>query len=66
MITSDHGHNPKFHRFHTGLARSKSPFAMTQHFADLEDTPFLFLAPCAELTGVYPFAPLPAGFRRLL
>ena len=34
---------PKFHLFHTGLARSRSLFAMVQHFTDPEDTPFCLL-----------------------
>ena len=48
---------------------------MVQHFTDLEDTPFCLLfgtfecqkgAELTSLRGGCPFAPLPAGFRRLL
>ena len=67
--------SPKFHLFHTGLARSRSLFfAMTQQFTDLEDAPFVVFGTfgrrrvlcCPPFGGVCPFAPLPAGFRRLL
>ena len=45
---------PTFHLFHTGLARSRPLFAMTQHFTDLGDTPFWHLrAPKgAEMTSL--------------
>ena len=54
-----------------GLARSRSLFAMTQHFTDVGDTPFWHLcapkgAVLTSLRGGVTFAPLPAGFRRLL
>ena len=44
---------------------------MTQHFTDLGDTLFWHLrvpkgAEMTSLRGGVPFAPLPAGFRRLL
>ena len=44
---------------------------MTQHFTKLGDTPFWHLcvpkgAEMTSLRGEVPFAPLPAGFRRLL
>ena len=58
--------------FHTGLACSRSPFAMVQRFIDLEDTPLCLLLwhlcvpKSAELTSLRGlFAPLSAGFRRL-
>ena len=59
------------HLFHTGLARNRTIFAMTQHFSKLGDTPFWHLcvpkgAEMTSLRGGEPFAPLPAGFRRLL
>ena len=58
-----------FHLFHTGLARNRTIFAMTQHFTKLGDTPFWHLcvpkgAEMTSLWGGVPFAPLPAGSRR--
>ena len=60
-----------FHLFHTGPARNRTNFAMTQHFTKLGDTPFWHLcvpkgAEMTSLWGGVPFAPLPAGSRRLL
>ena len=55
------------HLFHTGLARNRTIFAMTQHFTKLGVTPFWHLcvpkgAVLTSLRGGGPFAPLPAGF----
>ena len=57
----------------TRALHATEPFflAMTQHFTKLGDTPFWHLcvpkgAKMTSLRGEVPFAPLPAGFRRLL
>ena len=42
------------HLFHTGLARNRTIFAMTQHFSKLGDTPFwhLCVPKGAEMTSL--------------
>ena len=56
---------------HGPCAQQDNAFATTQHFSRLGHTPFWHLcvpkgAEMTSLRGGEPFAPLPAGFRRLL
>ena len=52
-----------FHLFHTGPARDRPLFAMTQHFTEFGDTPFWHLrapkgAEMTSLPGGYAFGTL--------